>query len=240
MPARRFLTAEWRNLVMLNYEIAPTLLAPYVPAACELDSWSARTLVSVVGFQFLSTRVLGIAVPFHRDFEEVNLRFYVRRRHEGSWRRGVVFIQEMVPRRAIAWIARRVYGENYVARPMRHAIRGLKSGSGSASYEWRHSGAWEGMRVSVSGPSVLPEEESEESFITEHYWGYTRQADGGTVEYQVEHPRWRVWRATGASLECNARALHGAAFSEVLSSPPRSAFLADGSAVTVRQGRRLP
>jgi len=239
MPARRFLTAEWRYLAMLNYEVAPSLLLQHIPAGCELDSWDGRALMSVVGFRFLSTRVLGIAIPFHRDFEEVNLRFYVRRRHEDSWRRGVVFIKEMVPRHAIAWVARRVYGENYVARPMRHAIRGLESGSGSASYEWRHSGAWEGMRVSVSGPSAVPEEESEESFITEHYWGYTRQADGGTVEYQVEHPRWRVWRATGASLECNARALYGAAFSEALSRPPRSAFLAEGSAVTVRQGQRL-
>jgi uncharacterized protein YqjF (DUF2071 family) len=239
MPARRFLTAEWRNLAMLNYEVAPSLVAAYVPAGCELDSWDGRTFVSVVGFQFLSTRVLGIPIPFHRDFEEVNLRFYVRRRHEGSWRRGVVFIKELVPRHAIAWVARQVYGENYVALPMRHSIRGLGSGSAMASYEWRRSGAWEGMRVNVSGSPALPEEESEASFITEHYWGYTRQRNGGTVEYQVEHPRWRVWHATGAWLKCNARALYGAAFSEVLSGSPRTAFLADGSAVTVRQGQRL-
>src|SRR5262249_2414690 len=123
----RFLTAEWRNLAMLNYEVAPCLLARYVPVGCELDVWGGRTFVSVVAFQFFSTRVLGVAIPFHRNFEEVNLRFYVRHKHAGTWRRGVVFIKEIVPRRAIAWVARHAYGENYVALPMRHAITGLDS-----------------------------------------------------------------------------------------------------------------
>lgn len=224
---------------MLNYEVAPLLLARYLPAGCELDSWGGRTFLSLVAFQFLRTRVLGVPIPFHRNFEEVNLRFYVRRRHEGVWRRGVVFVKEIVPRRAIAWVARHVYGENYVALPMRHAISGLESDSGTASYQWRRAGAWEGARLSVSGSPILPPEESEESFITEHYWGYARQPDGGTVEYQVEHPRWRVWRATGGALDCDAGSLYGAEFSRVLSGPFSTAFLAEGSAVTVRRGRRL-
>ena len=74
-PERRFLTAEGRNLVMLNYEIDPEVLARHVPVACELDDWQGHTFVSVVGFQFLHTRVLGFPIPFHRHFEEVNLRF---------------------------------------------------------------------------------------------------------------------------------------------------------------------
>ena len=123
---------------------------------------------------------------------------------------------------------------------MRHAISGLESASGTASYQWRRAGAWEGVRVSVSGSPFIPDESSRESFITEHYWGYARQPNGGTVEYQVEHPRWRVWRATGALLECDAASLYGAAFSEALSGEVSTAFLADGSAVTVRRGQRLP
>ena len=101
MP-RRFLSAVWRNLVMLNYEIEPDILRPLVPQGVELDSWKGKYFVSLVGFQFLDTRVLGMPIPFHRNFEEVNLRYYVRRRVEKGWRRGVVFVKEVVPRWAIA------------------------------------------------------------------------------------------------------------------------------------------
>jgi uncharacterized protein YqjF (DUF2071 family) len=170
---------------------------------------------------------------------ELNLRFYVRREHERSWRRGVVFIKELVPRRAIAWVARQVYGENYSALPMRHEVSGFDSGTGTVAYLWRRHGSWEAVRVSVSGSPVVPDESSEEAFITEHYWGYTRQLDGGTIEYQVEHPRWRVWRATAAALDCDAGSLYGPELAEVLSGDPSTAFLAEGSAVTVRKGQRL-
>jgi hypothetical protein len=122
---------------------------------------------------------------------------------------------------------------------MRHTIEDFESGSGVASYQWRRDRSWEGVTVSVTGAPRLPDEPSVEAFITEHYWGYTRQADGGTVEYQVEHPRWRVWRATSASLECDAASLYGPAFADTLSAPPDTAFLAEGSAVTVRRGRAL-
>jgi uncharacterized protein YqjF (DUF2071 family) len=240
MPESRFLTAEWRHLAMLNYEIAPEVVARCVPAGCELDAWGGRTFVSVVGFRFLSTRVLGIPIPFHRNFDEVNLRFYVRRKVDGSWRRGVVFVKEIVPRFAIAWVARRVYGERYVSLPMRHAQDGPdRSGARTFAYEWRRAGSWEGLRVSVSGEPALAAEDSEEAFITEHYWGYTSEWSGATIEYQVEHPRWRVWRAVSATLRCDAASLYGAEFVDALAGPATTAFVADGSGVVVRKGRTL-
>ena len=239
-PERRFLTAEWRNLVMLNYEIDSTILAERVPAGCELDLWGGHTFVSVVGFQFIHTRVLGVPIPFHRDFEEVNLRFYVRRKTEGEWRRGVVFIKELVPRWAIATIARRVYGENYVCLPMRHSIQSTQQPESKVvTYQWKQLDAWEGISASLSGSPALPPDEAEETFITEHYWGYSQQADRSTVEYQVEHPRWHVWRAESASFECEVSSLYGPEFQEALSCSPSSAFVADGSPVVVRSGRRL-
>src|SRR5690606_40211851 len=99
---------QWRRLVMLNYDVDPAVLRPLVPHGVELDTWEGRYLVSVVGFQFLDTRLLGVPVPFHRDFDEINLRFYVRRRADDGWRRGVVFVKEIVPRRALAAVARAV------------------------------------------------------------------------------------------------------------------------------------
>ena len=239
-PSPPFLTAEWRHLAMLNYEIDPMILRAHVPAGCELDFRFGRTFVSVVGFQFLRTRVLGIPIPFHVNFEEVNLRFYVRRQVDGTWRRGVVFVKELVPRAAIALVARRVYGENYLALPMRHSIEHVpERGSTTLTYGWRRLVTWEGLTIGFSGTPSMPSEESEEAFITEHYWGFSRQRDGATVEYQVEHPRWRVWRAEAAALSCDVSALYGPEFADVLSRSPSTAFVADGSPIVVRKGRRL-
>lgn len=239
-PAGRFLTAEWRDLVMLNYEVDPAVLAPLVPIGTELDRWQGRALVSVVGFHFRRTRVLGLAIPFHVHFEEVNLRFYVRREGPEGLRRGVVFIKEIVPRAAIAWVARTLYNENYVALPMRHTVEGDDADvTRRVAYEWRHAGRWCRAGVSVRGVAQIPPADSEATFITEHYWGYARQRDGGTVEYQVEHPQWSVSAATDSAFECDVTALYGAPFASALAGPPASAFLADGSAVTVRRGVRL-
>lgn len=235
MPERTFLTAEWRDLALLNYEIEPGVLRPYVPRGTVLDLWDERCFVSVVGFRFLKTRLLGAPVPFHSNFLEVNLRFYVRRETEGEVRRGVVFIKEIVPRRAIAWVARVVYNENYVALPMRHLVDDV-----SARYEWRFGGAWNRLALSGLGDWRIQDPASEAAFITEHYWGYAVQRDGSTLEYQVEHPRWRVAQATAVELVCDVGRLYGDEFAQALSREPASAFLADGSKILVRRGRRLP
>lgn len=221
---------------MLNYEIAPSVLMPYVPAGTELDLWNGRHLVSVVGFRFLRTRVLGIPIPFHRNFEEVNLRFYVRRKADDGWRRGVVFVKEIVPRAAIAFMARTLYNEPYVALPMAHRIE-VESGSlRSAEYSWRFRGRQNRVQLTVKGEALPLQEGSEAEFITEHYWGYNTQRDGSTMEYRVEHPRWRVWDAASAQLDCDVAGIYGAQFTDCLSRPASSAFLAEGSAVTVSRG----
>lgn len=240
--ASRFLTAEWRHLVMLNYEVDPAVLRPRVPAGTELDSWLGRTFVSVVGFRFLRTRVLGAAIPWHTRFEEVNLRFYVRRVVSGDEvRRGVVFVKEIVPRIAIAWAARALYGESYVAMPMRHRIEGAAEPDDPlrVAYEWRFAGRWHRCEAIVRGQPALPPAGSEAELVSEHYWGYGAQRDGGTLEYRVEHPQWRVWPAGSSALDCDAVALYGSGLAGYLAAPPFSAFVAGGSAVVVRRGVRV-
>lgn len=237
----KFLTAEWRHLAMLNFEVDPKVLSPFVPVGTELDDWQGRTFVSVVGFMFLNTRVFGVAIPWHRNFEEVNLRFYVRRKASDGWRRGVVFVKEIVPRVAIALTARVVYGENYVAVRMRHRIE-LEAGADeprAVSYSWWFRGRENRIELAPAGDADEAPEGSDVEFITEHYWGYARRRDGRTMEYRVEHPRWLVSRAATARLDCDVAGLYGNQFVEFLQSPPASAFLADGSEVTVFRGTLL-
>jgi uncharacterized protein YqjF (DUF2071 family) len=225
-------------LAMLNYAIDPRLLEPLVPAGTELDQFEGRTYASLIGFRFLRTRVRGLWIPFHSDFDEVNLRFYVRRRSGGEVRRGVVFVREIVPRYAIAKVAQLTYGERYLALPMRHRVSGPTSEGGRVrvEYGWRIGGAWNTIQMEAEGRPAVAPEGSLQQFITEHYWGYAKQRDGRTVEYQVTHDPWRVWTASNANFEGDCTSIYGADLAACLGRPPDSAFLAEGSAVAVMPG----
>jgi len=233
-----FLTANWRYLAMLNYAIDPRILAPLVPPGTEIDYENGETFVSIVGFLFLDTRLLGFPIPLHRDFEEVNLRFYVRKKSADTWRRGVVFIRELVPKRAIATVARTFYGEPYLAVPMKHDIKHVDLKI-SVEYSWRRGSKWESLKLSASGEPQTISAGSHAEFITEHYWGYTK-IRAGCSEYRVEHPRWKIWNAEQFELLADVAALYGEQFAEALSQPPRSAFIADGSPIEVLLREQLP
>jgi uncharacterized protein len=235
---RPFLTANWRYLAMLNFVVDPKIIAPFVPLGTEIDFGNGETFLSVVGFLFLDTRLLRLPIPLHRDFEEVNLRFYVRKKSADTWRRGVVFIRELVPRRAIALVARTFYGENYLALPMKHQIdhldRKLK-----VEYSWRRGRKWESLKMSASGEPQLIPAGSHAEFITEHYWGYTCFR-GGCSEYRVEHPRWKIWNADRFEFDADVAALYGEQFVETLTGAPKSAFIVDGSPIEVLFREQLP
>ena len=224
---------------MLNYTVDTGLIARYVPVGTELDSWQGKTFVSLVGFRFLKTKVLGAPIPFHRDFDEVNLRLYVRRREGSEIRRGVVFVREIVPRWAVATIARAVYNENYVSLPMSHRVEARPDGRVEVAYAWKTSRGWNRLNVNAGGEPRLPQEGSQEQFIADHYWGYSAQRDSGCVEYQVDHPSWRVWSNCEARFEGDMEELYGRDLAEVLSQQPSSAFLAEGSQVTVFRGKKI-
>ena len=224
---------------MANYPVDPASLRPFLPARTELDRWQGETYVSLVGFQFRSTKLLGrFPIPFHSDFDEVNLRFYVRRKAGTEERRGVVFIAEVVPKRAIAATARVLYGENYVCLPMRNEIG--PNGSGNrVEYHWRVDGQW--CRI-FAQTAELPKEAREgslEQFITQHYWGFSRQRGGAALEYHVSHAPWKVWTTGNAGFEGEAGTLYGKDLGTVLRRRPDSAFVADGSLVIVFKGNRL-
>lgn len=237
--ARPFLTARWEDLVLVNFPCPPELLAPRVPRGTELDRFEGIALVSLVAFMFRDTRLLGIPIPGHRTFEEVNLRFYVRRETEDGPRRGVVFIRELVPRWAVAAVARGLYDEPYRTASMSHSIDLEAERGGRAEYRWRHDGEGFAVAAHVDGPAAEPSPGSEAEFVTEHYWGYTRRRDGGTLEYRVEHPRWRTWCSGDVQLTGAWRSLYGSDLGAVMDRGPRSSLMAVGSSVAVHRGGRI-
>src|SRR6202162_649917 len=225
---------------MLDSEREAGRVVPLVAPGADLDRWEGNVFASLVGFRFLHTKLLGfLPIPMHSNFEEVNLRFYVRRQVGSEVRRGVLFIRELVPRRAIAFVARTFYKENYVALPMAHEIRSAGDNRLRVAYRWRNGNCWSEMSLETDGNSELPGEGSIEQFITEHHWGYSAQPGGDCMEYRVTHPSWRVWQVQRSAFEGDAEKLYGKEIAPVLHGKPQSAFLAEGSAVAVMWGRRL-
>jgi uncharacterized protein YqjF (DUF2071 family) len=225
---------------MANFPVDPGILKPYVPAGTILDDYQGTTYVSMVGFEFLQTKVFGVPIPLHRDFEEINLRFYVRRQYENETRLGVVFIKEIVPRLAIALVARGIYEEPYVSLPTRCKIEAPdKTKEGKFLYEWEFKDRWCHLSANVQGSPKSIEKKSLEEFIIHREWGYNKQSDGTTMEYRVEHPSWNVWNASSVSFECDVEGLYGHFFVSYLSRSPASTFVADGSNVIVYRGIKL-
>ncbi|HWK02458.1 MAG TPA: DUF2071 domain-containing protein [Puia sp.] len=227
-----FLTAEWRKLIMANYPVDPAVLKPFLPAHTELDYWRGETYVSLVGFMFRKVRVKGVAIPFHRSFPEVNLRFYVRYKEGDAWKRGVVFISEIVPRRAITWVANTLFREHYVNLPMRNFVH-TEEELLQVGYQWKYKGRWNNLEVETGARPLPLQAGSNEEFITEHFWGYAAIDKNRTGEYQVEHPRWDIHKVLNYQLDCDFESLYGGQFAELGAHTPESVFLAEGSPVKI-------
>ncbi len=233
-----FLTAEWRKLIIANYVVEQCLLEPYIPAGTELDFWEGKCYLSLVGFMFINTKLLGIKIPFHSNFEEVNLRFYVKRFEEGEWKRGVVFIKEIVPKRALTFVANTVYNENYETLPMGHFWEHNRDHL-KVEYSWKKGGQWNQISVDAEPVSIPQKKNTESEFITEHYWGYAKVNDETSNEYEVKHPRWQTYPVKSHEIDVNFAATYGEAFSFLGDKNPSSIFLAEGSEISVENKQRI-
>jgi len=231
---KKFLTAKWRDLIMANYEVNPSILQALVPSGTELDLFEGKCFVSLVGFMFLDTRVLGFLIPFHVNFEEVNLRFYVKRVTDGETRRGVVFIKEIVPRAAIATVARVMYGEPYECWSMSN-IRN----ENSVSYEWSKPNCVNRLSVDRGENLGVPVDDSHGSFIIEHYWGYTKRSSTHTDEYKVEHPKWEIYSTANEGIGVDFAKTYGEKFELLAEAKPYSVLLAAGSEIAVYKGSKI-
>lgn len=233
-----FLKAEWRKLAIANYAIDPAILQKYLPAKTELDLWNNTCYVSLVGFMFTNVRVLGIPIPFHRNFEEVNLRFYVRHYDKGEWKRGVVFIKELVPRAAITFIANTIYKEHYQTVKMNHTWK-LDSNPIEIEYTWFSGKQENKFQVLAQNTALELIPGSETEFITEHYWGYSKITETKTTEYEVRHPKWKAYDVIDHKIDVRFDLVYGNDFEFLNTQKPFSVMLAEGSEISVEGKRKL-
>jgi uncharacterized protein YqjF (DUF2071 family) len=225
---RPFLTAQWKNLGLFNYPVPDDVLKPHLPPGLELDRYQGSAFVSLVGFQFLDTRVWGIPWPGYRNFAELNLRFYVRR--DGV--RGVVFIREYVPKRLIAWVARWIYNEPYLSAPMRYELE-EDEGAVTGRCLIQVKGRWHRLEVQGAKTPRTPPEDSLEHFFKEHSWGYGKDRRGNTTSYRVRHPIWQTFPVINYTVELDWGAVYGPEWAFMNEQKPASVVFAVGSEVSV-------
>ncbi|WP_338812290.1 DUF2071 domain-containing protein [Bernardetia sp. Wsw4-3y2] len=237
-----FLIAEWQKLAFVNYEIEPSLLIPYLPFGTELDLWKGKCYVSLIGFMFKDVKLIGFSIPFHTDFEEVNLRFYVKRLDPitKEWKRGVVFIKEIVPKPAITFVANTIYGENYETMKMSHKWIENQDNR-EIEYTWQKNKTEKLNSIYLKTTKNLSEieEGSKTEFITEHYWGYAKQGDQKTNEYEVTHPKWQKYDVLDYEIKADFGGIYGEEFSFLDNQKPASVMLAEGSKITVEPKSKI-
>ena len=233
-----FLEAEWRKLIMANYAVEPALLQDYLPKKTELDLWNNTCYISLIGFMFCNTSLKGFKVPFHVNFEEVNLRFYVKHRTgNGDWKRGVVFIKEIVSKSIISFVAEKMYHEHYITMPMSH--QWVEREWQKITYKWKFDNYWNEIYVKASKTPKFANKHSLEAFITENYWGYTKVDAEETREYSVEHPQWSIYEVKDHKMNVDVIPIYGKSFEFINHEQPDSIFLAEGSPVIVRVGNKI-
>jgi uncharacterized protein len=229
---RTFLKAYWQDIVMVNYEVQSSLLQPYLPTGTMLDDFEGKYYVSLVGFKFLNSSIFGMPIPIYGSFNEVNLRFYVKRIIDGEVRRGVVFISEIVPSAIVAFLANKLYKEHYTSTKMSSAV-GMNKEHKILSYKWWLNKEAFSINTVFSKESKAIESYTHQEFIYEHYYGFTKVSSNETWEYKVNHPSWKVNEVLDYTIHCNFENMYGEDFKHLTSAVPHSVYNAVGSAVTI-------
>lgn len=229
---KTFLKARWENIVMINYEVDARILYPYLPYGVELDSFENKVFISLVGFKFLKSSIFGIPMPLFGSFDEVNLRFYVKRIERNELKRGVVFISEIVPNKIVALLANILYKEHYSTAKMQSSID-IENDIKNIKYSWQLNKDAYSISASFENRGEIIENNSLEEFIYEHYYGYIKVSDKETWEYKVNHPRWQTNEVKRCLINCDFEKMYGKDFSFLNLQKPFSIYNAVGSAVNI-------
>ena len=227
-----FLKANWEHIIMANYEINPEILFPFLPKGVTLDLFEGKAYVSLVGFMFKKTKIFNMPIPWLGTFEEINLRFYVKRKEGNIIKRGVVFINETIPYQLVAWMANKLYKEHYTVVPTKHTFHKTEQNQ-QLKFEWLLNKKWNSILVETETQSKAMAPNSFEEFIYEHYYGYTKINEDATEEYHLQHPSWAVYKVNDYKINCRFSEMYGDAFSVLNQTRPTAVFLAKGSSVKV-------
>lgn len=230
-----FLTARWEHLILITYAVPHEKLLPHIPKGLKPDILDGKCFASLVAFDFKDTKVKGMKVPFHINFPEINLRFYVQREDTGE--RGVVFIRELVPKYMIELIANVVYNEPYKCIPMKSRLE--TNGKIKLEHKIEYNGKPYHIKVEAENNPYTPPPGSTEHFFKEHSWGFGKTKKGETLVYKVDHPIWEIFPVTDVKHNFDLGAIYGKEWEFLNDSEPYNVTFAKGSPVKVYGAEKL-
>ncbi|HET8854857.1 MAG TPA: DUF2071 domain-containing protein [Salinimicrobium sp.] len=227
------LTCHWRNLAFANYIISPEILEKYLPSYTKIDYFDRKCYVSLVGFQFKDIEIAGVKIPFYTDFEEINLRFYVKRFDGTTWRKGTVFISEIADKSVLKILANSFLHEKYQTLKTKQEVK-ENSDFIETGYSWKAGRNWQSIEMIGENSPKLVAEGTEPHFIMDRPWGYQKYDALTTNEYEVSHPQWKILPVSTFDINVDFKESFGSAFSILNGILPHSVILAEGSLVSVK------
>tara|TARA_B100000809_G_scaffold118758_1_gene117075 strand:- start:46028 stop:46750 length:723 start_codon:yes stop_codon:yes gene_type:complete len=233
-----FLKANWLRLASANYIIDPAILDKHIPNGTLLEAHNGKHYVSLVGFRYCETRLLNIRVPYHHIFEEINLRFYVKREiSPGNWRSEVAFAKLFFPKKALTLVAKYIYKENYETLNMRHSWT-EKENHLLTSYGL-HKKNWHNFEIQSDKKSRKVASDSSEFFFSKHYWGTSQIDHRSSTVYEIEHPDWEAYDIVDSNVSFDFNTIFGSEFKHLTNTQPDSVHLFKGSEVIVNKKKNI-
>ena len=228
--SKTFLTARWENLAIITYKIHPASLSIYIPPGLAADTINGDAFVSIVAFDFNDIKIKSLRIPFHVNFPEINLRFYVKDEN----RNGVVFISEFVDKYFVPFVANSVYNENYKRIRMKKVMKILDGDDViHLNYNMNMKGREFNLNMKAKQESFIPGENTIEHFIKEHEWGFGKSRRGKLLSYKVVHPVWEVCPVTHFSHNFDFGLIYGNKWEMLNDEKPFNVMFAKGSEVKV-------
>lgn len=231
-----FLTSTWSYLPFANFKVDPQFLIPHLPSGTQLDLFNGDAYMSLVGLRFENTRILNVPIPFHINFSEINLRFYVKEKRSGK--RGVVFIKEIVDKPIITWVANNLYHERYDTMPVNFKLSHDQKNNHEVTYSWKPQ-SWQQFTVCYNPDALDITSGSKEQFILERYYGYSAYNKQKTFEYEVCHASWKHFEVLSHDIKVDFKETYGADFEFLNSIEPDSIMMAYGSRVSIENKRAI-
>lgn len=222
----------------MNYIISPEILENYLPAYTIIDYFKGNCFTSLVGFPFRNVEIAGMKIPFYTDFEEINLRFYVKRFDGTTWRKGTVFISEIANKSALKFLANSFLHEKYQTLETRQEIK-ENSELIETKYSWRTWMNWQFLNLISEKPSESVAEGTEAHFIMDRSSGYQKYDTATTNEYGISHPKWNIYPIRSFDINVDFEESFDSNFPVLNETLPHSVILARGSSVAVKQINKI-
>lgn len=226
----------WRNVVHVNYQIAPEVLHPYLPPRTEILLFQNKCFITLTALVYDQVKFKGLNIPLHREIPEVNLRFYVSAADGSKSKNGVVLLKRIIAKPLLAFAGQLLFQEQYAVMPISYFVR-KQSTERLVKYFWKNNppyGEWHSLSVKTSHSSIAFNEDDQVAFLTKPTLRFSGGRSMRTRVSEIEYKVTNVFEVDDYQLDVKFSVLFGGKFQFLSRQKPESVYLLEDSEVTVR------